>query len=243
MDPFYEYEDNTFLFYIKQKFKGLTSSDKTVSLLVDEIHLKPFFDFKGGNITGPALNSKEAAKLAFTFMISSIFSSYKDVVYILPSNKLTSEILHGFISKTIIGLEAIGFRVISVITDNNSINNKAMSLFVSPTKKSIVYPHPSENSRPLFFILDSVHILKCIRNNWLNLKTLNKCILYPSFNFCNISTENSTGLTNACFEAIKQLHHLECQQTVKFSYKLSTKALNPSNLECQNVKLVLQIFA
>ena len=239
MDPFYEHEDNTFLFYIKQKFKGLTSSDKTVSLLVDEIHLKPFFDFKGGNITGPALNSKEAAKSAFTFMISSIFSSYKDVVYILPSNKLTSEILHGFISKTI---KAIGFRVISVITDNNSINSKAMSLFVSPPKKSIVYPHPSENSRPLFFILDSVHILKCIRNNWLNLKTLNKCILYPSFNFCNISTENSTGLTNACFEAIKQLHHLECQQTVKFSYKLSTKALNPSNLERQNVKLVLQIF-
>ena len=35
-------------------------------------------------------------------------------------------------------------------------------------KKSIVYPHPSDNARPLFLILDSVHILKCIRTNWLN---------------------------------------------------------------------------
>ena len=94
MDPFYEHEDNTFLFYIKQKFKGLTSSDKTVSLLVDEIHLKPFFDFKGGNITGPALNSKEAAKSAFTFMISSIFSSYKDVVYILPFTYFVTITIH-----------------------------------------------------------------------------------------------------------------------------------------------------
>ena len=38
------------------------------------------------------------------------------------------------------------------------------------------------------------------------------------------------------------LHHVECQQTVKFSYKLSTKALNPSYSERQNVKLVSQIF-
>ena len=140
MDPFYEHEDNTFLFYIKQKFKCLTSSDKTISLIVDEIHLKPFLDFKGGNITKPALNSKEADKSAFTFMISSIFSPYKDVVYILPSNKLTSEILHGFISKTIIGLEAIGFCVISIITDNNLINSKAMLLFVSPPK-SLLFIH------------------------------------------------------------------------------------------------------
>ena len=48
-----------------------------------------------------------------------------------------------------------------------------MSLFSSPPKKSIVYPNPSDNSRPLFFILGSVHILKCIRNNWQNQKTDN----------------------------------------------------------------------
>ena len=102
MNPFYEHKNNRFLFYIKQKFKGLRLFNKTVSLLVDEIHLKPFFDFKGRNNTGPALNSKEATKSAFTSMISRIFSPYKDVVYTLPSNKLTSEIMYGFISKTII---------------------------------------------------------------------------------------------------------------------------------------------
>ena len=73
VDPFYEHEDHRFLFYIKQKFKGLTSSDKIVLLLVDKTHLKPFFYFKRGNITGPALISKKASKSAFTFMISSFF--------------------------------------------------------------------------------------------------------------------------------------------------------------------------
>jgi len=36
-------------------------------LLVDEIHLQQFFDFKGGNIVGAASNSNEAAKSAFAF--------------------------------------------------------------------------------------------------------------------------------------------------------------------------------
>ena len=168
MDPFQEQHDSTFLFYAKLKFKVLLPCDKTVSLLVDEIHLKPYFDYKGGNIAGAAYNSEQPANLAFVFMITSLFSSLKDVVYIIPSTKMKSEVLYRLILKTITGLETIGFRVISVITDNNAINGRAMSPFSSPPQKSIVYPHPSDSSRPLFLILDSVHILKCIRTNWLN---------------------------------------------------------------------------
>ena len=175
-------------------------------------------------------------------MITSLFSSYKDVVYIFPANKMKSDIVHKFISKTIMGLETIGFRVISVITDNNSINSKAMSYFSSPPKKSIVYQHPSDQCRPLFFILDTVHLLKCIRNNWLNQKTSGKCIVYPTFDFCGMSTTNTSELAYACFESLRHLYRLEAENHLKFGYKLSIKALHPSNLERQNVRLVLQIF-
>ena len=244
MDPFQEQHDSTFLFYAKQKFKVLLPCDKTVSLLVDEIHLKPYFDYKGGNIAGAAYNSEQPANSAFVFMITSLFSSLKDVVYIIPSTKMKSEVLYRLILKTITGLETIGFRIISVITDNNAINSKAMSLFSSPPKKSIVYPHPSDNSRPLFFILDSVHILKCISNNWLDQKTDNQCIIYPSFDFYDLdmAKPNSSGLSYATLEALKHLHRLECHQNLKFNYRLSVKSLHPSNLERQNVKLVLQVF-
>ena len=146
------------------------------------------------------------------------------------------------ISKTIVGLKTIGFRVISVITDNNSINSKAMSFFSSPPKKSIVYQHPSDQCRPLFFILDTVHLLKCIRNNWLNQKTSGKCIVYPNFDFCGMSTTNTSESAYACFESLRHLYSLEAEKHLKFGYKLSIKALHPSNLERQNVRLVLQIF-
>ena len=102
MDPFYEQTENTFLYYIKQKFKGLNSQDVTVCLSLDEIHLKPFFDYKGGNVAGAAFNSTEAANSAFVFMITSVFSLYKDVAHVLPSCKMSGNTLFEMIGKTII---------------------------------------------------------------------------------------------------------------------------------------------
>ena len=44
------------------------------------------------------------------------------------------------------------------------------------------------------------------------------------------------------FNSLKLLHNAECDSLIKFAYKLSHKALNPSTFERQNVKLALQIF-
>ena len=100
MSPSLEQTGKAFVFYTKQKFRDLSSFDCTVMLLVDEIHLNSFFDYKGNNIVGTFFNSpSEAAKSAFAFMISSVFSAYKDVVHLLPTSKLIADDLHAMIKK------------------------------------------------------------------------------------------------------------------------------------------------
>ena len=42
--------------------------------------------------------------------------------------------------KIIVGLEDTGFKDIAVVTNNNSINGKAVSYFLSPPKLLMVYP-------------------------------------------------------------------------------------------------------
>ena len=98
-------------------------------------------------------------------MVNSVFSKFKEVVHVFPTRRVNAKIFFTILLKTIVGLEEIGFNVIAVVTDNNSTNRKAMLLFAEPAKLSIVYEHPIDKNRPLFFILDAVHILKCIRNN------------------------------------------------------------------------------
>jgi len=252
MSPLIEQHDSTCLCYVKEKVKILQPSDKTVMLLVDEIHLQQFFDYKGGNIVGAASNSNEAAKSAFAFMISSIVSKYKDVVHVLPTCKTIAMDLFALIQRTIRGLEEAGFRVCSVITDNSAINRKAMSFFAEPHQLSFVYPHPCDLSRPLFFLFDSVHLLKCIRNNWINVKSTGKCMMYPCVksekvgsDHCDITRLELTSpvsIVESSFNALHHIHQLECDSFVRFAYKLSLKALNPSTFERQNVNLALRIF-
>lgn len=56
---------------------------------MDEIYIKLYLDFKGGEIIGISVNSDKAT--AFVFMIQSITSRYKDVS-VMPVHKVYNEV-------------------------------------------------------------------------------------------------------------------------------------------------------
>ena len=88
--------------YLKGKNKNLSSHDKIVSLLIDEIHVKPSVLYKNKTITGFASNKpKEEAKAMQAFMISSIFSSYKEIINLVPVARMTSKNLLDMILKVL----------------------------------------------------------------------------------------------------------------------------------------------
>lgn len=102
--------------------------EKIVVLTMDEIHLQPYFDYKGGIIVGAACNSSNAAKTAHVFMMQSLLSSQKNVVHILLVERISAQQLHTILHN-ITELENVCLRIIAVISDNNSINRKTMSHF------------------------------------------------------------------------------------------------------------------
>ncbi|XP_064470198.1 uncharacterized protein LOC135384947 [Ornithodoros turicata] len=116
-----------------------------------------------------------------------------------------------------------------------------MSFFVNPSRLDIVFPHPSDSSRPLFYIVDSVHLLKCIRNNWVNQKNHGRVMYHPFFH--HVLEGAPTPMLSASFNTLCKLHSSEQGELIKLSHGLTMKALNPSNLERQNVKLALQVFS
>ncbi|KAG0421630.1 hypothetical protein HPB47_014802 [Ixodes persulcatus] len=174
-------------------------------------------------------------------MIQSPLSSNKDVVHVLPVCQIDALQLHYFIKKTILMLEALGFKIIAVVIDNNAINRKMMSQFANHAKLEMVYSHPPGTKRPLFYIADPVHLLKCIRNNWLSQECPGRCFPFPSYESIESVTAAITQ-QEASLDALRELQFHESDQTAKFGYGLSAKALHPSSLERQNVKLVLKIF-
>ncbi|KAF2902953.1 hypothetical protein ILUMI_03238 [Ignelater luminosus] len=232
-NPQLEQNPKDLLRYVSSKFSLVSAEDKLLILLMDEIHLKENLDYKSGNIVGNAFNDEKLAKSAHVFMISSLMSPYKEVVHILPVNKMTGEVLHTFLKNIVIGLHNIGFEVLGVVSDNHSISRKAISYFSNPPEVKIVYPNPADENKPLYFVIDTVHILKNIRNNWLNKR--NQDFKYPNFSNMEISE-------TASFEALKEMHASESTSLLKYGFNLSLKTLCPSNLERQNVRLAVNIF-
>lgn len=161
-----------------------------------------------------ASDNPNLATSASVFIITSVNSQFKEVIHITPVSKVDYELLHFYIRTLIVKLEEIGYRIFCVVSDNNSINSKAMNNFSPHKKLSIVYPHPVDKFRPLFFLFDSVHLLKCIRNNWLNSKP-DQTLYYPHF--------QSSEKRVASFRSLKKLHELENSQLLKFGYTLSLK--------------------
>lgn len=202
LTPLTEQTDDNFSNYIKQKAAHLKYYEKHVIFLMDEIHLKPFYDYKGGNFIGVSFDCKTAAKSAYAFMILSACSDNKDVVHILLVNTLDANTLYSYIVKIVCGLESIGFNVYCVISDYNSVNRKTMSYFSKNNIYNYVYHHPVDPNRPLFFMIDSVHLLKCIRNNWLNQKNVKKNMYYPKW-----FDDNNTPAdkNNICTASMKTL--------------------------------------
>ncbi|GBN13260.1 hypothetical protein AVEN_81212-1 [Araneus ventricosus] len=149
--------------------------------------------------------------------------------------------MHEFIKQVIIDLEDIGFTVIGIITDNNSVNRRAVDLFTDPPELSYCYPHPVDKSRPLFFVVDPVHLFKCIRNNWLNQMNDGRCFFYPKFVSVH-AVQDVADFKAARFTTIRELYNLESDKFVKYGFRLNLKGLVPSSMERQNVKLVLFIF-
>ncbi|KAH9375572.1 hypothetical protein HPB48_009424 [Haemaphysalis longicornis] len=110
MNPQLEHQDNTFLRYMAKKISELCEQQRYVTSMVDEIHLKPFFDYKGGTIAGIALNNAQAANSAFVFMVHSLMCKFKELAHIVPVHEGNGEFLHNVLGDVIRGLKKLGIK-------------------------------------------------------------------------------------------------------------------------------------
>jgi hypothetical protein len=219
--------------YLLHQASMLKEREKVVCLLVDEIYIKKGFNYKSKNITGFAENdTSKFAKTIQTLMISSAFGNFKEVVRLVPVNKMTGSELHKVVTETIKMIENHNFKVLCVITDNNRVNQKMFSLLANDT---FYINNPSKLNEKIFLTYDFVHIFKNIYYNWMNLKNFHHTFIFPSFDNFEIKCK-------ASFEDLRQFYQQELTHATKRAFKLNDKTLYPNNLERQSVSLAENIF-
>jgi len=63
-------------------------------------------------------------------------------------------------------------------------------------------------------LFDSVHLLKCIRNNWINQADTSQTFTFPDL-------DKNTLIRRACFADLKKLHSFEETRIVKLAPNLT----------------------
>jgi hypothetical protein len=219
--------------YLVNVSKPLTSLERVVVLLVDEIYITARLDYRSKSIIGSAVNSpsNEVAKTVLTYMISSAFGNLKEVVKFVPVNKIKGTEVTEITKQIINFVQDCGFEVLCVITDNHSIN-RAMFKTLS---KSFKIENPKSPEKTIFLTYDFVHIFKNIWKNWLNLKNLDH-----TFVFCD--WEDLETIRYAKFQNLRDIYHAEQNSLAKQAFKLCYKSLYPSVLDRQKVILADNIF-
>jgi THAP domain/Transposase protein len=302
--------------YLHFRASQLTDQERYVVLQLDEIHVNPSLSFKGGAVTGVAFNTDhDQAHSIQAFMISSLFSKFKDIVSLTPVKCLTSDQLAPMLYDIMGIVQNAGFIIVVVVSDNNQVNAKAFQTICGSNSFEEGIDNPHHVGQKIFFLFDTVHILKCVRNNWLNQTDRNQTFFYPPLtsemskttvllnhsadDVTNISegslirqvvgdgtfsipnrdnsavgdvslvapTPNTTSVCSlehghqctvncqvppvaeiecsthaASVSCIKRIYESERNSFVKQAHRLSYKTLYPTNLERQQVPLVLNIF-
>ena len=265
--------ENEYLSVLKEFSSTFKDLERHVILQMDEVHIRSDASYKGGKIIGSIDHPEDPPTTVFSIMVSSLMTKFSTIVRLVPLGSSSAAALLPIVIKTISDIESCNLYVDAICTDNYPLNVSLYKL-LSPNHKSLLPEviHPCDPNRNLILFFDIVHILKSIRNNWLNLKDYEKVFIFPKFNDCIIldqtSTEdesqghlrvsiNTSGLNidtvsfarslypticYSVFDDIRTLYKSDRCNIFKRAPKLTSKACWPSSLERQNVNLALKIF-
>ena len=163
------------------------------------------------------------ATTVLSFMIKSLFGGPEFLARVLPVTKLNSEFQFNQCRPIIDTINSVqNGNVLAIITDGFRVNQKFVSKFVTVDDKPWLC-----REEKTFLLYDYVHIIKCIRNNWLTEKTGE--LQFPHNGELHIANWND----------LKELYKLD--SLVKLS-QLNKTSVNPKPIERQSVDTCLHVF-
>nr|XP_050032240.1 uncharacterized protein LOC126528390 [Dermacentor andersoni] len=204
---------------------------RVCSLIVDEMKIKEKLQYnkqqdcfvghadvsleqQGGDLT--------LANSLLCFLITGLSTSYRIPVAYYFTKGLAGPQLHKLLIFVLEKVEACGFRVVRLVSDNHKVNVNAMKL-LGDGLLTYRITHPCDCDRLLFLSFDPCHVLKNVRSQFL------------AHDF------GPKGEVSSCY--IKKLYELQKDLVVKPVRYLSRKHVYPNNIEKMNVARAIQVLS
>ena len=106
--------------YLKLRTADLNEQERIVALIIDEVYTAQRIEYSNGSFIGLTEDGAQA-KTVLGFMVQSLMGKYKDVVCLVPVNKLDTSLLKTYFDRVMLALNKL-FLVVAVCTDNHVCN-------------------------------------------------------------------------------------------------------------------------
>ena len=196
-------------------------------ILIDEVYVKAALRFHGGTVFGKAANDPtQLARTVLCMMVKCLFGGPSFLAKMIPVRKLDADFQYNQFKPLTESINSEdGGEVIAAILDGNRVNQKFFRMFASDPAR----PWYAKDFG-FFLLYDYVHLLKCIRNNWLTEKLGE--LKY---------TWNGKEMVARWGDLVK-LYELESNSLVQLS-RLNYVAVHPKPVERQRVSTCLRVFS
>ena len=220
------------------KLKTVGKISEDVVLMLDEMFLQKVEEYCGGKLIG-ADDNNELYKGFVAFMIVGMKDIVPYVIKASPDTTITGEWLQEQIKDCLNTLKSCGFNVRAIVCDNHSSNISAYDLLLQDCGQDPDSTYMMFESKKIYLLYDTVHLIKTIRNNLLNYKRF----IFPPFRFDGFEDVIEVAGGEMSW---KTLHDVHDKDKLLDSYfrkapALSYKALHPGNRK-QSVPLALAVF-
>lgn len=202
---------------LKQKTKKMSDFERLCVLSFDETSVASSWTYDKGtdNLCAP----KSKLQCA---MLRGLASPWKQLVYYNFDTDMTKDILFDII----VQVEEAGFLVVAMVSDMGPANVKLWrSLSVDINNTSFL--NPACGDRDIFVFADAPHLIKLIRNNFLD-----SGIRLDGKNGCKTAT-------NGCVREIIQ----RSVKDLKTTFKLSDRHVHVYGTQRMNVRLAAQLLS
>ena len=106
--------------YLKERTSDLTDKERIVTFMIDKVYTAQRIEYSSGAFIGLTENGLPA-KTVLTFMEQSTCGKYKDVICLVPINRLDASLLRLWFDRIMLALHDF-FLVIAVSVDNHVCN-------------------------------------------------------------------------------------------------------------------------
>ena len=205
------------IFLMTRKAPSLQLHQKLCVLSFDEVYISPKVEIDRSVEQAIGLH-----KTVQVGMVRGLFDKWKQIIFYGYDRPLTQDIVNNIISE----LYEAGYLVVAIVTDLGPTNTKVfknMNIGIKNNQKSF-FIHPSDINLKVFVFKDIPHLLKLIRNHFLD------------YGF----VINGKRISKECIiEAVRANENRD----LKVVFKINLDHLQVKNADRQNVAMAGQLFS